>query len=789
METHITSSPQSPFLIGLTRESLESLPWAIAKVARNGVITYGNRMMCEIAGTESVDGKNISDLFHGKDLDVVRHHLESRFTRRAADEYRVKLERLSDHVRVPILCSAMPETNERGKVVGVIAFVRELLTEDVSRTVHKAIEDLRRSEEILQILAKQCQRIVPFDLFRVTLYSADTEHLRELYLFPKGAYRSTVRWDEMTGVAKKLIEAKEVVNIADLGEWLARPEWRRYRKEMQPLLDKGFRSTILYPVIIGRRVVATIGFGRKRDQGPFSKREEQRLGDLPLEAAVRMALHHQQVDELEFTSKLLQQIASVGMSPERIASVLTEQIAAHYEWQNVSILQPDEQTQCIRLVSQQAQKKSFRLPEGWSLPIDQGITGQVYRTKESFNVRDVTAPEFKDIYVSPYAESRSELCIPIIVRDRVYWLLNLEDSKRNAFAKEEEESLRNILHEVSLVLDLASQTQIFSELLKRTKDAVIQTDVLGVIKHTNRATKELLGYSEAQMQDTPFRKYFKDQDQARRVSEAETEDDVNNEEAVLLHKDGSEISLLLSGTSLPKEIGLKIYVCNDISTRKRMETMEILRHMYNEIATQIKTPLSLAFTWLANLQKTIAQPEAIDLLAKTVKQLNKVDLSYERLLFYERYGTIAPFEKRVFDIPFLLEHIKEEMPDSESRKVEVTSQPGVAPVRGDLFQLWFCVESLLAYLLRFVPDSGKISVKVSAQGSGVGVVISGYAPQVTGGAITNYAEEYWAIRAITEMALGEEMIKSFIERNHGGTFGKHRGDGDLIEYTIQLPAA
>ena len=121
----------------------------------------------------------------------------------------------------------------------------------------------------------------------------------------------------------------------------------------------------------------------------------------------------------------------------------------------------------------------------------------------------------------------------------------------------------------------------------------------------------------------------------------------------MLHKDGAEVSLLLSGTSLPKEIGLKVYVCSDLSTRKRVETMEILRYMYNEIASQIKTPLSLAFTWLAKLQNIQSQAEGADILAKTVKQLHKVDLSYDRLLFYEHYKTIAPSRRACLRCRFL----------------------------------------------------------------------------------------------------------------------------------------
>jgi PAS domain S-box-containing protein len=777
---------QSEFLIRLKREHLETLPWGITKTNRQGTYTYSNRAICEIAGVESLEGKKQSDLFEGPDLAVVREHLESRFSRRAADEYKVELTR-PDGVRVPVLCSAIPETNELGEVVGAIAIYRDLLMQDVSAMMHQAIEQLPDSRTIFEEVAKECHRVIPFDLFSITLYSADQEHYRLLYLYPEEGFIPSVRWTEMTYYDKQFVEARQALNVANFEEWLDQPKWRHLRDQLnvQQFLASGFHSFVTHPVIVGNRVVATVAFSRTKDKGPFTRQDEERLRQLPLDPAVSMALQHEKTAELKFTLDLIRRIASASESTEGIASVLTEEIAKHYEWENVFILWPDEQDGCLRLVKQQAQKESDRLSADYHHPIDQGVTGHVYRTRETLNVSDVKDRKFKDLYIPVHAEARSELCIPIIVTGRVYWLFNLESSKINAFAKEEQEALENILREVALVLELTSQTQIFGELLKHSKDAVIQTDFKGIIKKTNPATEELLGYSEAEMKGTPFDRYLKDKDQARRVEEAKY---VPNDEVHLLHKNGAEVSLLLSKTSLPKEIGLKVYVCNDLSPRKRKVTIEILRQMYNEIASQIKTPLSLAFTWLDKLQKIESQPGVADILAKTVKQLHKVDLSYDRLLFYEQYKTIAPVEKSVFEIPFLIEKIKQDMPDSEAQQVEVITQTGVPMmVQADLFQLWFCVETVLAYLLRFVPASGKVSVNISARNGGVTLVIRGYAPRVTGGAITNYGKTRWAIRAITEMALGEEMIKRFVEKNNSGRFHKQRHAGDLMEYVIELP--
>lgn len=786
MSSQTTVVEQTQLLIGLKREQLENLPWAVAKLNREGILIYGNRKMCAIAGVETIEGRSIAELFRGEILQAVRGHLKNRFATGVADEYTATLTRPEDGVEVPILISAMPEFNDEGKTVSVIAFVRDLLAAEVSQNLHKAIETLRDSHELLDTVARECQRIVSFDILGVTLYSEDGEHARSLYIYPMSQFRPTTRWNQMSDYAKKFVESKAVINEPDLKEFFNRPEWAQYRNDADvvQVLKIGLRSSLSIRVVSGGRVVASLGFGRKKEKGPFTQDEQDKLLALPLDAAVRMAIQQEKNGEMEFALKLIRQIASVSNNIEEIARTLTEQIAEQYHFDNVSIFQVDEEQGYLLLLKQHAESESARMPEGYRHRIEKGVTGHVYRTGEAINIPDVSDPRYKEMYLPAYEAARSELCIPIPRGQRTRFLLNLEDARKNAFAKEEQQALEHIIDEVVVVLELITKTQIFSELLKHSKDAIIQTDLRGTIKETNPATEELLGYTGEEMTGMPLHDYFKDKQEGQRVQDAKY---VLNDEFAFQHKNGAGVPLLVSGTTLPQYVGLKIYVCNDLSNRKRMETMEILRHMYNEIATQIKTPLSLAFTWLEKLQQMENRAEAASLLGKTIKQLKKVDLTYDRLLLYERHDTIAPADRIVFEIPYLADKIKHDMPDSEAAHLAIISQGEVPPVRADLSQLWFCFESVIGYLVRFVPETNKVSVNISSRAGRVVTVISGYAPPVTGGAIADYAKVQWAIHAITEMALGEDIIKKFIEQNHQGQFSKRRAAGDVLEYTIELP--
>jgi len=550
-------------------------------------------------------------------------------------------------------------------------------------------------------------------------------------------------------------------------------------EDVRFFIGLGFNRSLSYQVIHGERVIASISFYRKRDQLPFNEYDQQRLAELPIAKAIGVALHYAETADLRFTLDLIRKV-SASRDTHQIAVVLANEIRDHYQWENVSIFRPDEREKKIFLVEQSAEHDAFLLPRDWNHPIEKGITGLAYRTGRPINVSNLKDDRFAGVYLEGYLKSASELCVPIIIDGRVYWLLNAEDSKENAFSEDEQHTLESILREVALVLGLVSQHQLRSEILRSVSDGFIRTDYDGNIQEINAAVEDLLGYTQTELTGTSLGDYFKRKDQSERILESAR---IPNDEVSLVRKDGKEIAVLLSGAALPS-FGIKVYIANDLRQRKRIETLEILRHMYNEIATQIKTPLSLAFTWLKMLQKREDRPENRQMLASIVQQLHRADLSYDRLLFYERHK--IPYHEGVFDIPFVVKGITAGIPESEVGLVDIRYGKHLRPVSGDLYQISFCIESILSYLLRFASTKSRIRLEVAAHNRDVLITIKGYAPRFTGGQIAEYTQTRWAVRAITEIALAQETMKRFIEVNNKGVFYEPVWDGEQVIFRFEL---
>ena len=81
-----------------------------------------------------------------------------------------------------------------------------------------------------------------------------------------------------------------------------------------------------------------------------------------------------------------------------------------------------------------------------NIHVEKGITGWVARHGVSRFVPDT---KLDPDYYKLDAKTRSELCVPIIVADEVYGIINLESEEINAFASEDEQLLKTIANNIA----------------------------------------------------------------------------------------------------------------------------------------------------------------------------------------------------------------------------------------------------------------------------------------------------------------------------------------------------
>jgi PAS domain S-box-containing protein len=759
------------------REILDKFPLAVAKLTLKGEFTYMNPVALRVFGLEGWEGRTTRDIFPN---DETHSKVISQLARRQAglsDEYEIEITRPSDRKKVPVSIAAMPETDLHGEVIRSMAIVRDLSLEKVSDKIHNDIASSMNAPEMLAKVIQEVSEVIRFDRFIITQYSADMTHLRDFVSYDHTGNRikSNIRWWPIPAVLMNILRYGEVSHIDNFEEFLNQPRFKDLKTlpEFVRLFEEGFRSSLRYPVVQQGKAIAGINLLSKEER-TYGEDQETVVKKLPLDKAVLMALHYEERRELKFRLNLVQKIVSASDDVRHVAETIVDELGAHYEWEEIGLFRIDEKTRQISLLHQKARPESHPSPEPSVQALGEGVLGYVYSTGKAVNIPNVREdPFFSGLYKPGVKGMLSELCLPIVIGDKVCWLLNIEDSRQNAFSKEEMDALLGIVQEIGNLLDRVWQHHFLQAILKSTSDLVFVTNRQGRISHANPAALEL-------------KDIFTDPEAVRDAIEAPT---YRTKESIKLRcKGGSLLPVLLSASELPEYFEGKVFVCKDVSVFERVKELDYLTKMYNEIAVQTQTPLSLAFGWIRRLGKETGDKEMANTLDKALKQLSKVEMTYRRLALYDKQEGVLPYTEMLLSISEVVDHVLSEFPESERNRIAEERQEKLPYLRGDLFQLTFCLEAILSCLLRYLPLDEKIDLRVFSEEGWVIMKIAGFLPPDRGP--EEFAAQKALSKTIMQMALGDEVIKKFVVDNHKGKFFyRHTGGGSQAVFWIHLPAA
>lgn len=774
---------------------MEQTPLGIIRINAKHEVTYANPRAREMTGaTGPVRGIPVERLFPDpKNLAIFQREARKRFENGQPSEYPVEITRIDDGRPVPVMIAATPERDPRGTIIGSMAIIRSMELEKANEDINFLIATCLNTEELVHKVAAVIGGVCPFDMLTVSVYSKKLHHVRSLFSQPK--QQSRFRWWLMPPGLSRWVQSKQNDYIDDLEDFLAGPEWVELRQapEIAALVQSGLHS-ITRCLVWDReegeetRLVASLALFRQGKRA-FSAEDRKRLKSLPLVKTVLAALHLEEKRKLAFRFDLVKKIFNACDDMKNVADLITADLVAFYGWNNVSIFRIDEKKGKFCLLSQKAKDNDakYLLPPDYEQPFDQGVLGQVWMSgKPVFTGNVRNDPHIKPHYVNKYkGESNSELCMPIMALGMPFWLINIEDPLENAFSSDEVAELQLVHGEIGAILERAFQHHFLQETLKYASDAILVIDSAWRIRRFNPAVKKLLGYPDTEMDSLSLETLFVDQGIPQWLKQGKQ---IPGQETELRHQNGETVTVYLSTTELPPEIGGMVLIARDLRAVKRLEELDYLGKLYYEIAVQTKTPLSLLFSWLKRMQGELSPEERRDTLGKAIKQLRKLTLTYDRLALYDKEQGLVPYQPLLFDIGEILELLPEEFPRTEWQKVVVEQERNLPLLRGDLFQLSFCLETILSYLLRTASEEGVVTLRVGRQEDKLVVALRGSVPELPDSAAELGTQASVQLtETIADMALGDKVIRSFVV-NQGGTYALVREGNDLV-FTIELKSS
>ncbi len=177
-----------------------------------------------------------------------------------------------------------------------------------------------------------------------------------------------------------------------------------------------------------------------------------------------------------------------------------------------------------------------------------------------------------------------------------------------------------------------------------------------------------------------------------------------------------------------------------------------------EMLGESNLELSLLFSWLGRIESMVPEdrPELMD---KITQQLKKIELTVDRLALFESGKGVIAYNEVRFNFSEVIHSIKKDFPKSEIARINFKNDH-TPSFKGESFQIRFCVETILSYLLRYLPGDRKIDVRVTNNTEWIQCRIKGVLPLPGEDGI---AEDKAAMRqTLNDMALGEPIIDQFI---------------------------
>ncbi|MCP3414262.1 PAS domain-containing protein [Bradyrhizobium brasilense] len=772
-------------LVDAEHKALDATPYGMLKLdakyrvryANKRALDYMERPVEEVIGhdpVEFVSDPKVRD-------EVMRQRLKRSEGR--GSEYSVEIARPKSNKTMHLRVTAVPSFSTSGKVSGVLTALQPIDHELARADIAHLVATTTKYRDLFAGIIKVVGKFIEFDWADLSLYTEKGDYAVSFCGFPETKPDYPIRWWPIAPYFRRWIKENRTWQDDMLADWRKRPDARAALKKTpeiaRTISREGRKALIALPIRSENRLVGALSLSSRRvkvyDESTLKILRDQ----LALEPAMVAVFNLREHDEQQFVAGLLQEISSATDHRELARTIVT-QLADYYKFQNVSIFKINALRGHFSLLAQKlGPDGGSAIPPNYTQRLDEGLLGLALKRSKRVlmgNRKDksVEAKHFKQVA----KEIVSELCIPITLRGRILWILNLEDKHKNAFAAPEIKTIEDIVKQVESIVEHLFQGLVLTQVLDVFPD--------GVVIASNRGGRVLLCSDTAReifqrsniTPDTSLKSCLSAADYKRAISEQSS----LPWPSTIRGTKGKKTPVLISKFILPEEYDHVVLRVQDVSELEWKTDASRLEAALAEAASIVRVPLSLVSSYVRQMRQ-MGDEAAADLADKAFRQLSRIELTYDRILAAYGTGDPAHEQKTRINLSQLIEYVLQELPEGDRETIKLTvNVEGPLWVLGNSYRLLFAMESMLAYFLRSRGSATPISLEVNGQSKKhIGVVLAGSVLSVE----PNGALEELVEATRREIALAERVIKA-IASEYAGKLVRQRLNGNQEKLSLLL---
>ncbi len=299
-------------------------------------------------------------------------------------------------------------------------------------------------ETLMRRVAELVRRIIHYDIFAILLLNERRQELRVRFQVghsAEEAKRICVKVGSgITGMAAQLGEAVLVNNVLQNSEYIA--------------CGAKVLSELAVPLIVKGRTIGVIDV-EASESNFFTEEHRSVLMLIASRVAIgvenarlytRVRRQARQLVLLNEISRELTSILNLDQLFKRIGELLLRLI----DYQMFSILLLNTKRTKLQHRFSLRFKENVQLKH--DVPLGRGLVGYAVEKNEAVVVRDVTCD---DRYIPLNPETMSELCVPLVYKDEVIGVLDLEHTRRSYFTEEHARMVKTLAAQVAISIENA----------------------------------------------------------------------------------------------------------------------------------------------------------------------------------------------------------------------------------------------------------------------------------------------------------------------------------------------
>jgi sigma-B regulation protein RsbU (phosphoserine phosphatase) len=300
-------------------------------------------------------------------------------------------------------------------------------------------------DTLLQRVAEMVKRVIDYEIFSILLLNERAQELRfrfQIGHLPEVAERIRVKVGE--GVTGRAVKERQAILVDDVSK-------ETHYIDAVPRV----RSELAVPLINKNRVIGVMDL-EARERAYFKEEHARLLTLIASRIAVsienarlytRIVRQAGTLSLLNEISRDLTSILNVDQLLKRIGDLLLKVIDYHM----FSILLLDATKQ--KLVHRFSVRFKENVHIKHDIPVGRGLVGAAAQSKKPVLAPDVARDPR---YIKANPETRSELCVPLIYKDEVIGVLDLEHTRRGYFTEEHLRTVSTLAAQVAIAIENAT---------------------------------------------------------------------------------------------------------------------------------------------------------------------------------------------------------------------------------------------------------------------------------------------------------------------------------------------